>query len=134
MIKWIVKRLRYKSSLKDKISFFAILFYELICFPFLAVLEEIKKYLSYRNISNSINTKRQPVTSKEVLICIHEWAGYEPKRIKKIGNKIKAFECGLHYQLIRFQNYTGNYTTSITLTISERTKYNYDLPECIKLY
>ena len=131
MIKWIVKRLRYKSSLKDKISFFAILLYELIFFPFFIALEETKKLLSYRNLSNPINTKRKPVTSGEILICIHEWAGYEPKRIKKIGTDIKEFECGLDYQLLRFLNYTGRHTTSVTLTISERKKYNYKLPKNI---
>lgn len=128
MIQWIVKRLRYKSSLKDKILFFAILLYELICFPFLILLVEIKKLLSYCNFSNPTNAIRKQVNSSEVLICIHEWAGYEPKRIKKIGTYINEFECGLDYQLLRFLNYTGRHTTSITLTISERKKYNYQLP------
>lgn len=129
MIKWIVKRLSYKSSTKDKISFFAILLYEFICFPFLIVREEIKKLFSYLNISNPIYTKREPVISKEVLVCIHEWAGYKPIRTKRIGNDIKEFKCGLNYQLLRFLNYKGNHTMSITLTISERIKYNYQLPK-----
>lgn len=133
MINWIVKRLKYKSSFKDKITFFAILIYELSLFPFLALFEEIKKNLSYRNISQSRTAQRSQITSEEVLICIHEWAGYESKRTKKIGNAINEFECGLAYQLSRFSSYKGKYKLHVTLTISEREKYNYQLPENINL-
>lgn len=129
-MKWLVKRLQYRSSIKDRFSFFVILLYEFVLFPFLIIIEEIKKKESYINFK-TISINRTPVNSKDILICIHEWAGYESKRRKKIRKDIKEFECGLYYQLFRFQNYYGKHNIHITLTISEREKYNFHLPEDI---
>lgn len=129
MFDWVLKRLAYQASPKDKFTFFSILLLELVFFPFLVVLEELKKLNSYRNFSCTNRAKREPVTSGEVLVCIHEWAGYPPVRTKKIGNGIPEFECGLTCQLQRFMQYSGKNATSVTLTISDRTKYNYTLPK-----
>ncbi len=130
MLNRILQRLKYQSSFKDKIKFWKIILLELLCYPILITNEELKKYLSYLPFKeNSLN--RIPVDSNEVLICIHEWAGYNSTRSKKIGKKIKEFECGLNYQLLRFQNYCGTHKLDITLTISEREKYNYKIPDRI---
>jgi hypothetical protein len=128
MINWILQRMQYKASLKDRINFCRILLFELLYFPILVVIEELKKGLSFIPFKRK-ELIRAPVNSLEALVCIHEWAGYEPKRIKKIRKDIKEFECGLNYQLFRYQNYFGKYNIYITLTISERVKYNFQLPK-----
>jgi hypothetical protein len=58
------------------------------------------------------------VIGNKLAVCVHEWGGYEGKRKKKIKN-IEEFECGLDYQLQRFQNYKGKYELDLTVTVSD---------------
>lgn len=127
MISWLIKRLKHKGSIHDKFIFSIILLFELLIYPILVANEEIKKALSYIHFKRN-EISRIPVDSKEVLVCIHEWAGYESKRTKNINPKINDFECGLYYQLQRFKKYNGEFAIDLTLTISDREKYNYKIP------
>lgn len=65
---------------------------------------------------------RKPIISDTILINIHEWGGYLPKRIKKVKG-IKEFECGLFYQLKRFSSDYHNKKVDITITLSDAHLY-----------
>lgn len=61
---------------------------------------------------------RKEKCGKTVFVEIHEWGGYNGKRIKKV-NRLPQFEVGLNAQLDRFCNYRGMYSLDITVTISD---------------
>ncbi len=128
MIQWLSSRLMYNSSIKDKLRFYVILLIELSLLPLWYIFEEVKKIISYLQIEIK-NKIRAPVNSDEILVCVHEWAGYNPVRSKFIRKDIKEFECGLDYQLFRFRNYMGKHNLKFILTISEKTKYDYIPPK-----
>lgn len=128
IIHWFLSRLKYNSSIKDRTLFYAILLKELIFLPFWYIYEEIKKSISSLHFEIK-NKYRNPVVSDQIEVCVHEWAGYKPVRSKIIRNDIKEFECGLHYQLIRFQEYAGKHTLNFNLTISEKTRYDYHVAD-----
>lgn len=126
--------LKYISS---KHKFYLSLLGELIISPY----EYGKNFIKWNFIKSkkaiTINKYRIPVKINSLAVCIHEWAGYEGKRFKKIKN-IREFECGLDYQLLRYQNYKGNYNLDLTLTISDfhlfkRTVNNVEILEVSNL-
>ena len=88
------------------------------------------QYIKFNSANTKIGIKRTriPVACKNVYIGIHEWAGYSPSRIKKLKNG-KIFQCGLLYQLQRFsmEKNVSKYHLTITVTISDSEKYNYDI-------
>lgn len=67
----------------------------------------------------STTSLRPKINNDVVYIDIHEWGGYKLVRHKHINNKIKDWECGLKYQLERFNNYKGKFNIDLTVTISD---------------
>ena len=114
MLNKLINMVQYKGSFKDKVVFLTVILIELLCYPFLIVNNEIRKLFSYFPFKQK-EISRNSINTNEVLVCIHEWAGYEPKRIKNINSKIKKFECGLYYQIERFKNYKGKYRNNLFL-------------------
>lgn len=106
----------------DKLRFYIRIFCELIFLPFLFMWEELKKYMSSKDIL-TIKKKRSPVATNTIRINIHEWGGYELKRNKKV-NIIPEFECGLYYQLERFTKEDG-LDKNVSVTISEIIKHKH---------
>lgn len=104
--------------ISNKHKFFLNLFVELVIAPW----EYSKNFIKWNfgNIgTNQLGNKiRVPVKTNKLGVCIHEWGGYEGKRKKKI-KKIEEFECGLDYQLERFQKYNGEYELDLTVTLSD---------------
>lgn len=72
--------------------------------------------------SNIPQRIRKPVVTDKILIIIHEWGGYNGKRLKKIKG-IAEFECGLDYQLERFEKQNTDYKKVLTITMSDPEKY-----------
>lgn len=105
----------------SRIRFYSILFLEFLFFPFLCAFEEIKKRFVTKPILNK--KYREPIESRKVLVCIHEWGGYELDRTKihKNGN---SFQCGLNSQIRRFSNSIKNDSVEVTITMSESEKCN----------
>jgi hypothetical protein len=99
-------------------KFYLSLFGELILSPY----EYVKNFIKWRFVKSKNKTgnnkTRTPVLTNKLAVCIHEWGGYEGKRLKKVKN-ITAFECGLDYQLLRFKNYIGSYDLNLTVTMSD---------------
>ena len=79
------------------------------------IFEFLKKRIS---IKLPKQKKRQEITNDNIYICIHEWGGYPLKRQKKV-KKIKPFECGLNYQLERFNICKKKYNIDLTVTLSD---------------
>ena len=107
----------------DKLKFYAIILFELLFSPFLFFLEEIKNFFSSSK-ELKVNKTRDKIIEKKILINIHEWGGYNWKRSKNIKN-ITPFDCGLKFQIQRFENNKSNYEKYINLTISEGNKFKY---------
>ncbi|PBJ13867.1 hypothetical protein [Flavobacterium sp. ACN6] len=105
-------------KLSHKNRFYLDLLFEIILSP-ISYMNNFLKW-HFGNIENKevLTKKRKSVNQNKVSVCIHEWGGYEGKRLKKIKN-IPEFECGLDYQLERFQNYSGQYDLNLSITISE---------------
>jgi hypothetical protein len=111
---------------KSKAFFYLTLLGELAIFPVLYCKEEIMKIMSFfYRIDTTHKKLRSTIVSREISICIHEWGGYLPIRRKKVRT-VREFECGLHYQLKRFEDYQGNIPLNITVTVSEASLHNYD--------
>jgi hypothetical protein len=94
---------------------------EIIFFPVLSLNEEFKKRVSYLIpflFKNKDITKRNPVEEALISVCIHEWGGYSSVRQKKLKH-LPPFECGLKFQLERFNHYKGKRKLDITVTISD---------------
>lgn len=111
------------SKLKSKCKFFLTLLRELLLLPLL--------YVKYSKGVKIVNTRiREPIKTNTIYIDIHEWAGYPQCRKKTLKNG-RAFECGLMYQLQRFESERKqvqyNYNIDLTVTISDAKKYNYDI-------
>lgn len=68
--------------------------------------------------------QRKPVETPTIYIEVHEWGGYPMVRYKKITKSIPEFECGLKYQLERFNNYTGYHFIDLTVTMSDFEKHS----------
>ena len=66
---------------------------------------------------------RKSVENDILYIGIHEWGGYKPMRRKHINKTIQDFDCGLEYQLKRFNNYNGTRHIDLTVTISDIEVY-----------
>lgn len=107
-----------RMVLKSKYKFYLTLCGELILSPWLYFKNFMKWHFGDSKKVDFINRVRVPVDGNKLSVCVHEWGGYEGKRIKKIKN-IAEFECGLDYQLKRFQNYKGKYEVDLTVTISD---------------
>ncbi|MXO06003.1 hypothetical protein [Flavobacterium sp. HBTb2-11-1] len=99
-------------------KFFLNLLFELILSPYLYTKNFIKWSIQKPELSVEKSRTRVPVDEDKLSVCIHEWGGYKGKRSKKIKN-IAGFDCGLDYQLLRFQNYNGKYDVDLTVTISD---------------
>lgn len=67
--------------------------------------------------------ERRFCDNNKIYVEIHEWGGYQLKRIKCV-NRIPKFECGLKYQLDRFNNYQGKYKVNLTITMSDPELHN----------
>lgn len=103
---------------KSKQKFYMRICLELILSPWLYFQNYMKWQFGDSEKEISKNLARVPVVGNKLSVCVHEWGGFEGKRIKKIKN-IQEFECGLDYQLDRFQNYKGKYELGLTVTISD---------------
>lgn len=99
---------------KYKFKFYLILIFEFLLFPFLYLAEWRKN----RKCKLIKHTCRKPIADSCVYVEIHEWGGYPLVRRKKVKG-IKEFECGLEYQLQRFENYKGSHLLDVTLTMSD---------------
>jgi len=85
---------------------------------------ELNQLFRYSHLkSENIKKHREPVSTNTLYVEIHEWGGYECKRIKRIKG-IVEFEVGLDYQLNRFNSYKGDYNIDIYITMSEMHKCN----------
>lgn len=104
--------------LKSKHKFYMRICLEVILSPWLYFQNYMKWYFGDSKRRIIKNLVRVPVVGNELAVCVHEWGGFEGKRIKKIKN-IEEFECGLDYQLERFQNYKGKYELDLTVTLSD---------------
>ncbi|MBQ5701737.1 MAG: hypothetical protein IIV68_06400 [Alistipes sp.] len=88
-----------------------------LCFELLLELLCLKRLnLGYRDITPK---NRTAVTDHSLLICLHEWGGYPLVRYKHINSTIRDWQCGLEYQLERFEEYRGEVQLDLTITISE---------------
>ena len=65
---------------------------------------------------------RREVEDNRIYMCIHEWGGYQGKRLKKIKS-ITPFEVGLDYQLDRIDKYRGEIPLNLTITMSNPELY-----------
>lgn len=75
-----------------------------------------RPYLGYKGVTPR---KRAEITDKTLYVCIHEWGGYPLVRRKHINSTICDWQCGLKYQLDRFNNYKGGRAIEMTVTISD---------------
>lgn len=66
---------------------------------------------------------RKPVESNLICVVVHEWGGYGSRRRKHINDSIPDFDCGLEYQLERFNNYHGRRKLELTVTMSDMVRY-----------
>ena len=59
---------------------------------------------------------------------VHEWAGYPISRMKQLKNG-RIFQCGLEYQLGRFNmaKRYSKYKVDLTVTVSDIDNYPYDM-------
>lgn len=105
-------------KISDKNKFYLYLVGEIIVSPWEYAKNFLKWHFGNSKKGNLQKKTRKIVLNNDLAVCIHEWAGYEGKRKKKIKN-ILEFECGLDYQLLRFQNYKGKYNLNLTLTMSD---------------
>jgi len=105
------------------IKFYLILIIEALFSPVLYLTEALKKLgLLPVNYYYRTNTNRQKANPNKLLVCIHDWAGYDLIRKKGFKNG-KVIECGLSYQIDRFENYKGEKSIEYLVTISDFDKY-----------
>lgn len=104
--------------MSSKYKFYLGLLGEILTSPYAYSKNFIKWKFTKAKANFKPNKFRIPVNSNKLAVCIHEWGGYQGKRVKNIKN-IQQFECGLDYQLERFKNYHGKYELDLTLTISD---------------
>jgi hypothetical protein len=105
--------------ISSKNKFYLDLLWEVVIIPYAYGKNFLKWNCKRSKVKVEENKSRIPVThDNRLAVCIHEWGGYEGKRLKKI-KKINEFECGLDYQLERFRNYKGSYDLDLTITISD---------------
>ena len=108
-----------KTELISRLKFFL-----LICiepFPYfikwllriMGLYDPDKIYYGTRN--------RQPIKKSVVQVCVHEWGGYSLVRQKKV--ETVKFECGLKYQIDRFNPYRGNGKVKLTITMSDAARH-----------
>ncbi|ROI02660.1 hypothetical protein EGI16_13645 [Chryseobacterium sp. G0240] len=102
------------------IKFYVTLLFELIAFPILYTKNFILNKLSSK-IYKRHNKLRQTIQSPTILVNIHEWGGYPLKRKKSVSS-IPQFECGLQYQLQRFNYAKKRLPLLINVTISDIEK------------
>lgn len=95
-------------SLKSKVKEFLILITTLFYIP---IPKKNRKILS-----------REKVISKVIKICIHEWGGYTPRRLKRIKNS-DEFYCGLTGIYKILENYEGTNILNLSTTVSDWEKY-----------
>lgn len=108
----------FKMKISYKNKFYLSLLLELILSPWEYIRNFVKWNFGNSNKYKFSHTIRKPIAENKLAVCVHEWGGYNGKRLKKIKN-IPEFECGLDYQLNRFQNYKGKYELDLTITISD---------------
>lgn len=102
----------------EDIKFYFLLFIEIVFSPILYVYNIMKSKFSN---SREKHKYRKPVKTNEVDVFIHEWGGYSMKRNKHV-NKLPPFDCGLFYQLKRFEAEKKVLNLKITVTISDAEK------------
>ena len=107
----------------DKLRFYLIILYEILLLPLFYLFEEIKKLISS---GQELKEKRirEEIIEKKIFINIHEWGGYEWVRNKNIKN-ISHFDCGLKFQIERFEKNKSSYEKFINLTVSDANKFKF---------
>lgn len=105
-------------GISHKSKFYLNLVLEIIISPVAYSKNFFKWHFGNKNKQNKFSKVRTSVLNDKLAVSIHEWGGYEGKRVKKIKN-IEEFECGLDYQLERFKNYKGKYTLDLNVTLSD---------------
>ncbi len=107
---------------KGTLFFYLILSGELLLLPIL--------YIKNRLACNRRRSKRirKPVLTDKVYVEVHEWAGYPVSREKRLKNG-KVFQCGLEYQLKRFDiaRQYSRHQIDLTVTVSGLNDYPYDI-------
>ena len=109
-----------KIKKTDIIKFYVIILSEFIFLPFLLGWHEIKNTFSSKQPLRNKRI-RSEVIGEKVLVNVHEWGGYTLERNKNI-KRIATFECGLQYQLERFNQQRFD-MVDITVSISEMDRY-----------
>jgi len=110
----------------DKFKFYIALLAEMLCFPVLISYNYYKWMFGQTSLNEYKVKLRKPIENTKLLINIHEWGGYNAVRTKKVS-KISEFECGLQFQLQRFNNYKGSKELDIYLTISDAELLSYSI-------
>lgn len=103
------------------IKFYLTIILEVMLFPFLVLIEEFKKKINLFPVTKIV--KRDTANCNKLVICIHDWAGYDLKRLKKFKNN-KEIECGLEYQINRLKSYKGKKELKYLITISDADKFD----------
>lgn len=108
------------SLLKDRFAFNLILLKELLTFPWGYMREWIRKSVDVNPEKRSFR-ERSRVESQVVWVNIHEWGGYSLTRRKKVS-VIPEFQCGLKYQLQRFNALREKGKVVLGVTCSEESR------------
>ncbi|MEN9918134.1 MAG: hypothetical protein RL662_570 [Bacteroidota bacterium] len=112
--------------------FYLILLGEAVFLPFFCIYEYLRKKQLFANVKSR---RRNKVIDSKLYVCIHEWGGYTLKRNKEIKN-IRPFNCGLFYQLERFNKHKQKYNIDLTVTLSDShlcKEYDYITSHCDRL-
>ncbi|REC49597.1 hypothetical protein [Chryseobacterium pennipullorum] len=104
----------------SSLRFYSLIFAELCFLPILFCCNFFLNKISSKDYSPN-KKKRKLVHDNKVYINIHEWGGYPLKRTKSVSS-IPQFECGLEYQLQRFNSARKNIPLLINITISDIEK------------
>lgn len=102
---------------KDGFRFYSILLLELMFLPFLYLKNFLFNRLSSRKDLKKNNIRKE-IETDQIYVNIHEWGGYNLERSKKVS-VIPDFDCGLRFQLERFNNAKKNLNIFLNVTLSE---------------
>lgn len=103
------------------LRFYILLSIELFFFPYLYLYNICLNTFSSKEYKPN-RKKRSPILNENIYVNIHEWGGYDEKRVKKVS-VIKPFKCGLYYQIKRFQKEGSTVPLTISITMSDCQLY-----------
>lgn len=106
----------------SSVKFYSILLFELFFLPIILLYYMIINRLSSKEYIKPKKIRKE-IKDQKIYVNIHEWGGYNEKRSKKVSS-IKSFDCGLFYQIQRFQTEKANLPIQLYLTMSDINKKN----------